>query len=73
MENKFKEIDKTRVIEFLNFIAKKAAFNNMSVQDNIEFFKLLSYMQQEIIPKIDSNIFEIIAVHESEDTEGDTE
>lgn len=59
MENKFKEEDKQRIIEFLNFIAEKAQFNGLTIADNIKFFKLLNHMQMQIIPKIEANILEI--------------
>jgi len=59
MENKFKDEDKQKVIEFLNFVAQKATFNDLKVEDNIKFFRLLNYMQATLIPKIDANVLEI--------------
>lgn len=58
----FKEKDKTQVIEFLNFVAKKATFNDISIEDNIKLFKLLSYMQIELLKKIDNHLFDNIQV-----------
>jgi hypothetical protein len=70
MSNKsFVEKDKQSVIEFLNFVAKYAQFNNMSVQNNIEFYKLLQFMQTILLPKIDNNIFEFKKIHEDKKTE----
>lgn len=56
--NGFKEEDKQIVIEFLNAVAKHAKFE-MDTQEIIKYFKLLSKMQQDILPKIESHIFEI--------------
>lgn len=63
MKYNFTEDDKKKVIEFLNCVAKNAKFE-MSVPEIIEFFKLLSFMQQSLIPKIDANIFEVLRVAE---------
>jgi ABC-type uncharacterized transport system ATPase subunit len=65
MENKFKDDDKEKVIEFLNFIAEKAVFNGLKVQDNIKFFRLLNHMQTQILPKIEANILEIKKITEA--------
>ena len=65
MKNKFTEEDKKKTIDFLNFIANKATLKEMSIQESIEWFKLLSFMQQILIPKIDANILEILRVVES--------
>ena len=64
MKHNFTEDDKKKVIEFLNCVAKNAKFD-LSVPEIIEFFKLLSFMQQSLIPKIDANILEIIRVVEA--------
>lgn len=64
---KFTDKDKAQVVEFLNFIATEARFKpNSDGVDTafiIKYFKLLSFMQQTILPKIDANILEIIKVH----------
>lgn len=62
----FIEEDKQKVIDFLNMIAKKAKFE-FNTQEVIEYFKLLSHMQQKILPKIDSNILEIKRVIEAKE------
>jgi len=54
----FNDIDKEKVISFLNQISKNARFD-FNTQELIEYFGLLSHMQKVIIPKINSNIFEI--------------
>ena len=64
MKNTFKEEDKKKVTEFLNHLAKHGKFTH-SVHESIEFFKLLTYMQQELLPKIDENILEVKRVVET--------
>jgi len=66
MEMKFNEEDKKKFIEFLNYIAKNATFNDMKTSDIIDYFKLLSYVQKNILAKIDANMFEIKRVVESQ-------
>ena len=58
MNNSFNDDDKKRVIDFLNFVAKKASFK-MNTQEAIDYYKMLSFMQQTLLVKIDSNILEI--------------
>ena len=58
MENSFKDEDNENVIKFLNIVALKAEFQ-LKTPDIIEFFKLLKYMQTELLPKIDSHILEV--------------
>ncbi len=69
-EKKFTEKDKEILIDFLNHIAKKASLTH-SVQESIEFFKLLSHIQQNLIPKIDANILEVKKVHLPKDNDKD--
>jgi hypothetical protein len=64
MKNTFKEEDKTKIVKFLNHVANNAKFEH-SVMQSIEFVKLLTYMQQELIPKVDSNILEVKKVIEN--------
>lgn len=65
LQSKFNDDDKKKFVEFLNYIAKSAIFNNLNTQSIIDYFKLLSHMQQVILPKIDANILEIKKVVES--------
>lgn len=60
-KNTFSDSDKEKVIEFLNMIANKAEFN-MNTSEVIKYFQLLSYMQNELLPKISDNVFEIVSV-----------
>lgn len=57
----FKEEDKQKVVEYLNLVAKHAKFN-IDTSELIEYFKLLSFMQQVLLPKIEANYFEITRV-----------
>ena len=66
MNNKFTEEDKDSFIKFLNFIANKSEFK-LNTSEIISYFKLLNKMQQNILPKIEANILEIIEVTESKD------
>lgn len=57
-KNNFNEEDKKKFVEFLNMVAKHASFH-LKTDEIIYYFKLLSYMQQTMLPKIDANILEI--------------
>ena len=65
MEEKFKEEDKVKVVEFLNMVAQKANLN-LNTQEIIKYYGLLSYMQTELLPKINNNILEVVKVVEAE-------
>ena len=60
---KFTEDDKKKFIDFLNHVAKHGQFT-MKTDDIINYYRLLSHMQQSILPKIDANIFEVVSVVE---------
>ena len=64
----FTEEDKDKLVEFLNVVAKKAEFK-MNTQDVIQYFKLLSFMQQTLLPKVDSHILEVKQVVEAPESE----
>lgn len=68
IENKFNEDDKKKLVDFLNIIAKKAKFE-MDTSEVIKYYGLLSFMQQELLPKIDANIMEVVKVVEPEKKE----
>lgn len=60
----FTEQDKQKVVDFLNYVATHAEFT-LKTQELISYFKLLAFMQQELLPKIDANILEIKRVIET--------
>lgn len=62
----FTESDKEKVIAFLNSVAKNAKFN-LSTQEIIEYYGLLSHMQKVILPKIHTHILEIKEVVEAQE------
>jgi hypothetical protein len=66
VDNKFNQKDKEKFIEFLNFVAKHAKFE-LTTTEVIEYYKTLSHMQQVVLKKIESNVFEIQRVIESKD------
>ena len=68
MGNKFSEEDKKKLIEFLNIVADKASFS-LNTAEIIKYYGLLSYMQKELIPKVDANILEVIQVIEADKKE----
>lgn len=59
----FTEKDKEQVIEFLNMVAAEARFKpNSDGVDTafiVKYFKLLAFMQQTLLPKLEANIFEV--------------
>lgn len=63
-EHNFNEEDKQKFIEFLNMIAKHAKFE-LNTQEVIDYFKLLSHMQQKVLKKIDANILEVKKIVEA--------
>ena len=60
------EDDKKNVVALLNFIAKRAEFNEIKVEHMLEFYQLLQWSQHTLIKKIDSCILDVVAVHEAE-------
>lgn len=64
----FTEEDKMKAVQFLNMIAKHASYK-MKTDELITYFRLLSHMQQAILPKIDANILEVKRVIENKETE----
>lgn len=66
MENKFTDKDKERLIKYLNFVFTKANFN-MNSKEVLEYHGLLSFMQKELLPKVEANIFEIKSIKEDKE------
>ena len=67
-DGKFTEQDKQMFIDFLNFIAVKAIFPDWKTEDTVKHFKFLSHMQNQILPKIDANILEIIQMKQLDES-----
>jgi len=65
MENGFKEDDKKKIIEFLNIVADKSVFT-LNTNEVIKYYGLLSYMQKDLLPKINDHILEVIKVVEAD-------
>lgn len=64
-KNNFSEEDKQKVVKFLNMVASSARFD-LDTAEIIEYFKLLAFMQQILIPKIDKHCLEVLKVVEPE-------
>jgi len=63
-EMKFTDEDKKKVTEFLNMVAKHSELR-LNTVELIQYYKLLSFMQQILLPKIDANVLEIKKITES--------
>ena len=64
-EMNFNEDDKLKMVEYLNMVAKHARLD-LDTQEIIQYFKLLSHMQQRVLPKIEANILEVKRVIEAQ-------
>lgn len=51
----WKEQDSEQLVRFLNFVSNKGKFE-LTVPETIEFYRLLSYMQSTLKPKIDQSL-----------------
>ena len=58
----FTEEDKKKLIDYLNFIAKNAKFKELDTKDCIDYFKMLSFMQQVLLAKVEANILEVVHI-----------
>lgn len=56
----FTQRDKDYIIKFLNLVATKATFKEMSVKDSIELYQQLNYFQTDLLKKIDQHLLEVI-------------
>lgn len=66
MNEKFTQEDKNKVIQYLNYVATKAEFT-MKTDDIIKYHRLLSFMQTELLPKMEANILEIKKITEDKE------
>ena len=58
-ELSFKEEDIKKTVEYLNFINEFSKFKDLGNKEIIQYFQLLSYMQKNVLPKMEANIAEI--------------
>lgn len=63
MASNFTEKDSKQLVELLNFIAEKGEFK-MNTKEVIRYFGLLSWAQQELLPKVQSHILEVVKLEE---------
>lgn len=68
MNNGFTDKDKDRVVDFLNFVSNHATFD-IKTPEIIKYFQLLSFMQKELLPKINNHVLEIKSIKEVENKE----
>jgi hypothetical protein len=67
-QHNFSEDDKEKLIEFLNFIAKHMTLgrkDDFGVEESLKFTRLLSFMQQVLLPKVHENILEVKRIVEA--------
>jgi len=64
----FSDNDKANIIKLLNMVAMKATFT-VSVNEMLEFTKLLRWAQVDLVPKIESHIVEIVKYTSKEEME----
>ena len=69
MNKTFTEQDIKNLTGFVNLIAKEAKFT-LSVQGVVDFHNLLSWVQRDLLPKMEANIFEIKSMKTKEQLEG---
>ena len=58
----FSEQDSEKIVEFLNFVAQKAKFQELEVKEVIRLTRLLNWFQTDLLPKIDAHRFEILSI-----------
>lgn len=61
----FTEKDKEKFVELLNFVAQHAEFNGLDIRKMLQFTKLLNWAQVDLLPKIDSHVFEILGIKQA--------
>lgn len=57
----FTQKDKENIVKFLNYVAQKAKFNDVTIAEQIECFKLLNYFQIDLLKKIDDSLLEVLS------------
>lgn len=69
----FKAEDINKVADFMNFLAKKAKFNDISIEENIKLFKFLNFIQVELMPKMESMLVDNLKIKEALPTQESVE
>lgn len=64
LPNGFKEEDVNKYVDFLNYIAENAKFDNRTVKDQLEFVRLLQYQQSIILNKMQDAVVGEVKVYE---------
>jgi hypothetical protein len=65
--------DKDKLIKYINFVATNARFKNLSTQQVIDYYGMLSFVQKILLPKLEANILEIEQIIEDKSEESKTE
>jgi hypothetical protein len=61
----FTDEDKDKLVKFLNYIAQNATLKHKT-EGCIEYVKLLTFMQQVLLPKVNGHILEVKRIVEAE-------
>lgn len=61
----FEEVDKENLIKLLNLIHLK--ISNLSGKESFEYYQLMSWAQQVLLPKINDNIMGVPQLHETKE------
>lgn len=70
---RFTSKDSENFVSLLNFAATKAVFNGVTMQQMIDFSRLLNWAQTSLLPKIDAHIFEVLHIKQVENKGNDGE
>lgn len=60
----FEDVDKENLVKLLNLIHLK--ISNLNGKEAFEYFQLMNWAQQSLLPKIDANIMGVPKLHETE-------
>ena len=61
----FTDEDKEKLVKFLNYIAQNATLKHKT-EGCLEYVRLLTFMQQVLLPKVNGHILEVKRVVEAE-------
>ena len=60
----FTSKDTEKLISLLNLVATHSEFNKLTVNNILEFARLLNWSQTQLLPKIEANVFEVLGVRQ---------